>query len=704
MSEPTVTPAAEPAAPRIPLAEDYGPEVVRWAVRLVLHQHALYRFRHWGKRDELLEELGLTHLQGAERKPQAVARALKEVEARLGPDSEPAVQLFSPTLRQLAALLRLSDTEQALLRLVVAMHEVGMLRWCADLLESQSGNRLHETLAHVLAVTPTEVRAALKPDRPLIQAGLIALKPGPRDLPDKLDPLEGLAELLTGDRGDLFTLFDAYFRMAPAAQLSLDDYPHLREDLGVLRRCLRSAVGERTPGINVLIHGRPGTGKTEFVRALAVDLGVPLYEVSSEDEDGDGKSKRQRFRAYQLCQQLLAPSGSSLILFDEMEDVFPRPIPWLWDDAAPSGSQKAWTNQLLETNPIPTVWLSNAVSQIDPAFLRRFTYSLELRVPPLSVRRRIVEKHLQGLPVSPAWIERAAKQERLTPAQIAQACRVARAAAVQNSQEAEQLLEQVISRSLEVMGLPGQWPVPGADILPPYDLRFLNPSLDLAAVTVGLAQRPRGRLCLYGPPGSGKTAYARHVAERLDRPLLSKRASDLLSMWAGGTEKLLAEMFREAAAEGAVLLLDEADSFLQDRQGAQRSWEITQVNELLVQMEAFQGLFICSTNLMERLDPAVLRRFDLKVRFGYLRADQAWALVRETLAQHGAGELSPAAAETCRRRLAALTTVTPGDVATALRQARLLGQALTPEGLLGALEEECRAKLQGRKPVTGFTA
>lgn len=84
----------------------------------------------------------------------------------------------------------------------------------------------------------------------------------------------------------------------------------------------------------------------------------------------------------------------------------------------------------------------------------------------------------------------------------------------------------------------------------------------------------------------------------MGRPLLVRRGSDLMSMWLGGSEKNVAEAFREAEAENAVLLIEEVDSFLQDRRGAQRSWEVTLVNEMLTQMESFEGLFIASTNLM----------------------------------------------------------------------------------------------------------
>ena len=95
-------------------------------------------------------------------------------------------------------------------------------------------------------------------------------------------------------------------------------------------------------------------------------------------------------------------------------------------------------------------------------------------------------------------------------------------------------------------------------------------------------QRSRAvSLCLHGVPGTGKTSFAEHIAERLDKPLIYRRASDLKNKWLGGTEKNLRVMFAEAQSENAVLLLDEADSFLFDRTRAEHSWERSQVNELL---------------------------------------------------------------------------------------------------------------------------
>ncbi len=78
-----------------------------------------------------------------------------------------------------------------------------------------------------------------------------------------------------------------------------------------------------------------------------------------------------------------------------------------------------------------------------------------------------------------------------------------------------------------------------------------------------------------------------------------------------------------------------AGRFLSDRRDAQRNWEVTQVNEFLTQMESFDGIFICTTNLMERLDQASLRKFAFKVKFDYLTKPQRISMFRQKLTRLG---------------------------------------------------------------------
>jgi transitional endoplasmic reticulum ATPase len=93
-------------------------------------------------------------------------------------------------------------------------------------------------------------------------------------------------------------------------------------------------------------------------------------------------------------------------------------------------------------------------------------------------------------------------------------------------------------------------------------------------------------------------------------------------MWLGESEKTIARAFEEAADLRAFLIIDEADSLLRDRLAAQHSWEITQVNEMLTQMERHPYPFACTTNAVELLDAAAVRRFLFKVRFLSMTADQ----------------------------------------------------------------------------------
>ena len=152
-------------------------------------------------------------------------------------------------------------------------------------------------------------------------------------------------------------------------------------------------------------------------------------------------------------------------------------------------------------------------------------------------------------------------------------------------------------------------------------------------------------------------------------------------------------MFREAEAEKAVLLLDEADSFLQDRRGAQRTYEVTEVNEMLQGMERHRGVFICTTNLMDRIDQAALRRFTFKIRFKpLLPAQRERMFVVEAL-----GGDADRLDDGMRTRLHRLEHLCPGDFAAVRRQVDILATEMTPAEFLEQLEAEHRIKPEVRE-------
>lgn len=121
-------------------------------------------------------------------------------------------------------------------------------------------------------------------------------------------------------------------------------------------------------------------------------------------------------------------------------------------------------------------------------------------------------------------------------------------------------------------------------------------------------------LCLYGP-GPGKSDYARYLARRMGRTVVLRRGPDLLlGERAGGPERSLAAAFREAEDTDALLLFEEADAFLRRPGGASRSREPSRAG-FLQRLEAFQGVVVCTTDLVEELDPVALRRFVFQIEF-----------------------------------------------------------------------------------------
>lgn len=508
--------------------------------------------------------------------------------------------------------------------------------------------------------------------------------------------MSGLDEILGGEYASADALLGCFFRKGPEPERTLEDFPHLRVDAELAVRLLRGARKKRAAGVNVLIHGPPGTGKTALARALARAASATLHEVVVEDRDGDAVHGHNRLGAYTVCQRLLSGARNAAVLFDEAEDAFPR-FEVGQGLRREVGGSKGWVNALLEGNHTPTLWISNSVDHIDPAYLRRFDLAIEVREPPAPVRRKILEAAVGPLGVGRAWLERHAADSRIRPGHVARAARVARLVAVKGADDAERTVARVIDSSLRVEGAPSPRRPARLEACA-YDPSFVNASANLSRIIDGLARTRQGTLCLYGPPGTGKSAFVAHLADRLGVPLHVTRGSDLLSMWLGGTEANIAAAFRRAAAEGALLFVDEADSFLQDRSRAVRSWEITAVNELLMQMESFEGLFACATNLFEALDAAALRRFAFKLRFDPMRPEQRWRLLVATLGARGVvvGD------ERARAALDQLSKITPGDFAAVARRVDVLGGDLTAEAFVAELVEEERVKPGGGGGRVGF--
>ena len=630
--------------------------------------------------------------------------------------------LVEKNIASLANLLQLNQAERALLLYGTLARYQRDLRSLLVEFKVSNAPEAYAALADVAGVKPAEVAEALRAGSRLERIGMVEnliSEHNITDLADLMKVSEKLPPVLMREYRDNNELMAVFTRPSVRSELALNDFAFVQEDVDVLVSLLKNAVSGKEQGINVLLYGPPGTGKTELAKVVAQAAGLDLFEVEHADRDGNSLSGRDRYRSLQIAQVFLKGSQHSALLFDEVEDVFPprsseaaqllARSDQLSAPASGSVNGKAWVNQILESNTVPTLWVTNRIEQIDPAFRRRFAYHLELRSPPPGAREGLVRKTLQGVEVSDAFVAKLTARKGLTPAQIRTAVRFARLASSPNEKVdgvamqslltggKPALMEFLIERQLKNadVALGNKLHADGRKSVTTYDLAMLNVEsrFEIPRIVEALKTRGHGAMCFYGAPGTGKTALAEHIAKALDKPLIIKQASDLMSKYVGETEQNMAAMFKEAEDEKAVLLLDEADSFLQDRRGAQRSYEVTEVNEMLQGMERYNGIFICTTNLLDKIDQAALRRFTFKIKFMPLTAVQRETMfVIEALA--GNSELLTIE---LRTRLAKLTQICPGDFAAVKRQTDILDAVFSSDEFISQLEAEHRIKPEVRE-------
>jgi hypothetical protein len=371
----------------------------------------------------------------------------------------------------------------------------------------------------------------------------------------------------------------------------------------------------------------------------------------------------------------------------------------------------------LTSSRVRCVWITDRARQLSERNLGAFLFHCEAFPGSRAERRARVAQVISDFGLSPTLERDLAKYSLLGEQQVRQAAELARLIVLADDEpsdepggsmerlgaEREQVIKRAVAHSQKVLGRDRTEGI--RDSVTSYDLDLLNIAgrFTPQQIIASLRKRPMGSLCFWGIPGAGKTQLAEHIAVELDLPILMRSASELLSMWLGETEQQISKMFAEAESEGALLFLDEADSFLRDRTLARAHWEVTQVNELLQRMEHFEGIFIAATNLMDSIDAAAMRRFTWKLEFKALRQEQTWSMF---CTESGFNpDADPERAEELRQALGAIDDLAPGDFATVKRQAQMLGEELPPQSWIEQLAAEAKAKMLGlRRQQLGFAS
>ena len=650
----------------------------------VLFEHKgfseVFRESSW-RSDEIASAFGLPEELENDKNLRTVARQLlKERYKTLQKSTALLPELWKQAYENLATLaefLQLNPVEQELLRFAMHLRSEGAMRDLFGYLPKSDLQRTAAIMADLLKQPKNQILSALKKGSKLDAYGLIDRDYRPDSVHDYLDWGETLDfdEFVTQPLNEN-VLLKSCTEVAQVPSLELDDFAHIAGMKEMMLTYLQQALKHHQKGVNLLIYGVPGTGKTEFAGLLAQALGISAYNITYMDSDGDVVKAEQRLNYSRLAQTLLN-GKQALLIFDEIEDVFNGSLM----ERSVAQKNKAWTNQLLENNNVPMIWLSNSVSGIDPAFLRRFDLILEMPDLPLKNKSALITQLAEGK-LSPAYVQHFAKVRSLTPAILSRTIRVAKE--LNTSNFAETLL-MMFNQTLKSQNKPKIEPLVlgKAD----YNLDYVACNDNIHRISEGLKRSKKGRICCYGPPGTGKTAWAAWLAEELDMPLLLRQGSDLLNCYVGGTEQNIAQAFEQAKADNALLVLYEVDTFLFSREGASRSWERSQVNEMLTQIERFEGLMVVSTNLIEVLDPAALRRFDLKLKFDYLTLPQRLDFAKQQAEILGLPLLS----EEDLSQIESLNLLTPGDFAAVARRHQF-SPFQKVQDWLSALQGECEVK------------
>ena len=488
---------------------------------------------------------------------------------------------------------------------------------------------------------------------------------------------------------------------------------------------LKKMIEAKNPdkGLGCLLYGIPGSGKSSFAVSLAAATGKTLYFIAQNDNDTRRMTYSANFRyaALAVAQKQLDPE-CVILAVDECDrmvsnnslggGLLSRLFGGEEVPGARDGESKGQLNTVMDQNKHTILWICNSrAEEIDPSSRRRFDYNIYFDQLSASSRSHIWKNALkyhdcEGA-LSDIFIQKISLRWPVNPGGIAVAVRNAAALCRKNPElKFEDEVMVFLKAHCQLLGIqesPEEYNEPALD----YNLEGLNIrsgiKLDrLIQVCRNYLEnsdieesrdKKSCALILHGVPGAGKSEFAKYLAKQLGRKLCVKKASDLLNKYVGGTEERIANAFSEAELNQEILVVDEVDSMLSSRQFAHHQYEVSQVNTLLAEMERFRGIFIATSNLLQRIDPAALRRFNFRVHFDYLKKDgiekfyETYFTKPMTLKKLSEQE---------KMRLLALDKLTPSDFRNVRQQFFYLGDnGLTNTELIEALEAEVAAKNSG---------
>lgn len=393
---------------------------------------------------------------------------------------------------------------------------------------------------------------------------------------------------------------------AQKTELTLKDFDYIKQ-APLMIKILKNASKQKKKGVNILLAGTCGSGKTELVKRLSMEAGLNCYAVATDNDDKE-ITRVERLADLNAKQAVLGRMSNACLLFDEAEDIFNRGF------NENGTSSKGYLNRILENNSVPVLYTTNNVWDMDSAFLRRFNYILE--TPALDKDKRfnlwsrITKKN--KLKVSKKKLEELSEIYDIQPAIIANAVETTKLVDGDDETFGE-IVESVATKVDKKNDIKQQKDFDRKA----YNINLINTDVDIKGLIskIKACGKLNFSMCLYGMPGTSKSSVVSYIADELNLPVLRKKYSDLLDCYVGNSEKLIRQAFEDAKNQKSILLIDEAEAFLQNRSNAHARWEISETDQFLAECEHFAYPFIVTTNMVDNIDNAMLRRFTFKLNF-----------------------------------------------------------------------------------------
>ena len=470
----------------------------------------------------------------------------------------------------------------------------------------------------------------------------------------------------------------------PSSTYSLESFNVKKEETNLVMEMLSSNAP-----VSILLYGKPGSGKTEYAKALAKTTGKEIVIFKNETEN----EVRKPFLAKLNC-LLSLNRPDTILIIDEADTILQTKSENFFGFRGAS-TTKGLVNKMLENSKNQVLWIVNYPKLMDESTRRRFTFSCRFEAMPSDVIKKITRTKLQTTGLSDQTQEKILSlitKYHITGSSVDNVVKVLNCISTNDEQSVLEKVDLLLKENSRLLDDSANR---RKCVTSAYDSSVLNTSISSEKIVnmvrnaISFSEKNQAysdtkqgiRMLFYGLSGTGKTEFARYISQKLGKDVLLKRASDILDKYVGGTEQKIADAFSEAAANDQILLLDEADSFFQDRNSAEHSWEITKVNELLTQMEEFPGILICTTNLKNIMDSAMSRRFHITVEFKALEKAGVEKLLENYFSAY-------AFTDSQINQLVSYESVTPGDFSRLSETIRFMDAEEISSNLI--IEELCK--------------